>query len=244
MRSTDVPRSRDFPGRRMRVAVSTIAIAVATTAIFGTTATADYSHDEGADPSTVAAAATSRWADSHGVYRTLETVETEVYDGPTGEVVMTYTDEVRPTDNVARISQDGNSVEISGSFETVAEDTLAAYASAGSAWNQTSSACQSREQNNTGWIDGCYRIYQLSNDGDSTRRYFAWEQHSTFKSKSAWWMLRAWGSSSKSSNNTSGAWSWVDWSPRSDKSVGNCTATTIGISYVANLTRTYEQCDK
>lgn len=189
------------------------------------------------------ARATERWAQEFGVYRTVDAVQAYEYASDAGPVVVTYTNDVTPTSDVAEVDEDGR-VNVSGSFQTSGRPSLAAFANSGSAWVNVANACQSREQNATGFIDGCYQILQESTDGDASYDYYTFKLWGTAKSTGIFTLSEAYGKSSRSSSSQ-GAWSWVDWAPRSDTNQGNCVSVTLTVGFAGgSLSAPFTQCDQ
>ncbi|MGH8010770.1 MAG: hypothetical protein ACREQ3_27595, partial [Candidatus Binatia bacterium] len=88
--------------------------------------------------------------------------------------------------------------------------------------------CFAREQNNTGWLDECYKVHKLSGDSSSVNDYFQLEHYATATSDGPWTLTNITLESTQS--GSSSPMSWMDWSPRSDQDVGNCQSIEIGIS--------------
>lgn len=225
---------------RRRAAVAAL-IALAVT--LGNGAGVAVARDAVDPAATAATAATERWAREYGIYREASSVQTHVYRSDAGPVTVTYTKEVTPLSDTASIDTQAGHGEVSGSFQVTAATNVAAFASAGTSWVNYGNACQSREQNATGFIDGCYQIYKESADNDSAYDYYTWKQWATAKSTGIYALNAAWGKSWRNSTST-GAWYWVDWSPRADLDMGNCASYSLGVSYIAEASATYTVCDK
>lgn len=112
-----------------------------------------------------------------------------------------------------------------------------------SSWTQVGSNCYARISDTWSWMDHCTRIYQLSNDGDGSKDYFALQHWATAAANSPWRLW--WGkiASSPIVTGSYGAQSWVDWSPRSDYS-GNCRPYGLSVSALGfGLGFSTEQCE-
>lgn len=190
-------------------------------------------------------AATSRWAQNYGYYRSVAAVSTYQYGPASDPVFVTHGRYSIPVSDVVQTDPVTGLKEVSGAFRTVpvVGPNVAAYADSGSAtWQLSNNECQTREENGTGWIDGCWQIWWLNGDNDAGYDYYAWKQYATASSKGIYTLHDAFGSSSRESGST-GPWSWVDWNPQSDMAVGNCSQRTIGVSYIAEISATYQVCD-
>lgn len=108
-------------------------------------------------------------------------------------------------------------------------------------WSLMVGHCFARHEGTTGWIDSCYQIHKLMGESDSQKDYYTLTHYATAKGKWWWWPLRqAWISCKK--HASSSPMQWVDWNPRSDRTIGHCDSITIGISYGAVLTYTATIC--
>lgn len=191
-----------------------------------------------------AAQATERWAENEGVYRSMATLDVSTYANDGLEVVVVRPADIEPVDNVAEVDSKNGAVEVSGVFKVAARPSIASFAASGSAsWVKKSSDCLTRDENNTGWIDSCWEINWESDDGSSTKDYWALHHSATAKSKGIWTLFNAFVKSDRDSTSPS-SWEWVDWTPGSDLDKGNCTSMNFGVSHIATFSTTYSVCDK
>ena len=229
--------------RNVLIYLAALAMSMATLAGVATTAVAQpVGTGPDAEREAAAAAATGRWAERYGVYRTNDRVRVSSYGPSADPVFITFTNDVQVVSNLVERAGDGG-VAISGTFKDVSYLNVAAYASSGAGWQLMASACQSREQNSTGYIDVCWKKYRLTNDGDGQFDYWVWNQYATAKSTGIFTLSTAWGKSWKNTAQ-SYPWYWVDWSPNADLTLGNCSNVTVGVSYIVELSATYTACDR
>ncbi|WDE03104.1 hypothetical protein SG34_016980 [Thalassomonas viridans] len=110
-------------------------------------------------------------------------------------------------------------------------------------WGMQAHHCFSRYEGSTGWIDSCYKVHKLSGDGDSNYDYFQLEHYATAKGKSIWGLTRATLEASKASSSDS--MQWVDWNPRADLDVGNCSTVSLQVTAQAvGISTSHNICDK
>jgi len=107
-------------------------------------------------------------------------------------------------------------------------------------WSLMAAQCFARIEGTTGWIDHCYQLHKLVGETDSQKDYYTLTHYATAKSKAIFELTSAVLTCQK--YTSSSTMEWVDWNPRSDQTVGQCTPITIGISYVAVLTYTATIC--
>ena len=191
--------------RNVLIYLAALAMSMATLAGVATTAVAQpVGTGPDAEREAAAAAATGRWAERYGVYRTNDRVRVSSYGPSADPVFITFTNDVQVVSNLVERAGDGG-VAISGTFKDVSHLNVAAYASSGAGWQLMASACQSREQNSTGYIDVCWKKYRLTNDGDGQFDYWVWNQYATAKSTGIFTLSTAWG---KSWKNTAQSYPW------------------------------------
>ncbi len=107
-------------------------------------------------------------------------------------------------------------------------------------WNLVASQCFARIEGVMGWIDHCYKLHKLVGETDSQKDYYTLTHYATAKSKVPFALTGALLTCAK--YTSSSPMEWVDWNPRADQSVGQCSSITIGISYIAVLTHTSTIC--
>lgn len=193
----------------------------------------------------VADAATQRWAASKGIFRDRSHVR--VYeatkDGHRSTIVLpSY---VRLVDAQVTLADGG--VVSTAQVEVSLRSALGLSGGVGSGWNHRASDCFAREENSTGWIDSCYKINQYNTDGTdgtSTHDIFQLEHYATAKSKGVF-TLNSFELTSDQSPSSDPFRDWVDWDPGSDADHGNCGSYSIGISYSGvGITSSFTACDR
>ena len=94
-----------------------------------------------------------------------------------------------------------------------------------------------------GWMDTCFKVHKIADDGNQWRDYWQLEVYGTARSTHPFVLTQANIEAQKASTST--AMRWVDWSPRSDLDKGGCTSVPIGISAIGlSLTSVFSVCDK
>lgn len=191
-----------------------------------------------------AEAATERWAEKYGVYRSIE--EVQVLRGTEG---ARHTTLVLPSDTgvvETSFERRGEGYLSSASYDVSAGNSIPGVAGAGSGWNMIGSNCFAREENSTGWIDSCYKIHQYntdSTDGSGTRDIFQLHHFATAKSKGIYTL---WEARLESDQSTSGPTftDWHDWDPGADSTL-NCTSQNVSVSYGGfGISETHEHCEE
>jgi hypothetical protein len=106
-------------------------------------------------------------------------------------------------------------------------------------WNFQLQQCFARISDTWSYIDHCYALYKMANDGDATRDYFALQHYSTAGPNSPWVLNWA-----KIQGVAFGpAQTWMDWSPKADFN-GNCQTVNLGVTVKAvGLTLAVDRCD-
>ena len=130
-------------------------------------------------------------------------------------VSMSYDVGGRQSPSTSRIAADGGSVQ--------------------AAWSYISGGCFTRLQNLFGWLDSCYQVHKLTNEGDP-RDFYKLEQYGSEGAKILGKIYS--GSLGAMKASSSSAMSWIDWSPRSTVS-GSCqtvplSVSALGVSYSAS----------
>ncbi len=107
-------------------------------------------------------------------------------------------------------------------------------------WSWWASQCFARLDSVYGWMDTCYHMLKLINDGSYTYDWFDLHMFSTFVSKYPYALRDAYVESGPSGSITQ---YWHDWSPRSDTS-RSCSTVTLSVSAAgASLGFSHEQCE-
>jgi len=126
----------------------------------------------------------------------------------------------------------------------VKETTLTVEASGGIQplaapyWQLQYNGCFARWYVDSAYVDACYKVYKLINDGVSNKDYWTL-QHWAVATETAWGLRSTWINSARNGGSTQ---SWADWGPRVDYN-SNCTTRTVGVSYILVLTSQYVQCE-
>lgn len=122
-------------------------------------------------------------------------------------------------------------------------ESLNSFAPSAPYWQMVANQCYARWETGAMWFDRCYKVHKLYSDGTSTKDYFQLEHYGTAKSKFPWVLKKASLSSQKHASSSS--MSWVDWSPRSDLNVGNCTTWSLSVTVQGvGIGASHELCDK
>lgn len=121
------------------------------------------------------------------------------------------------------------------------EETSANVQAAASAyWSLKEEGCLSSLYVDSARLDSCYYIYQLINDGSSTKNYWTLRQKATaFEYGSG--LHSAWVSGERTPNTASQA--WVDWGPDQGRD-GSCSTVSVGVSYIVSLSYSVTGCEK
>ena len=108
-------------------------------------------------------------------------------------------------------------------------------------WTFQDNACFTRFGNDDfSWMDHCYYMYRLSNDGNGSYDWFALNHYATMGANSPW-VLR-WGLI-RAYRYGSSPQTWADWDPAADWQGGSCGQISLSISVgVANLGTSVERC--
>ncbi len=123
----------------------------------------------------------------------------------------------------------------------VARMAAPAATTASGSWSLAGQACFSRITDTWTWLDHCYWMWQLANDGDTTRDWYALEHFATMHPNSPW--VGNWAKISSSPTSGSAAQTWADWSPRGDYNQ-SCHTITVGItSPVGGISFSTNQCE-
>jgi hypothetical protein len=102
--------------------------------------------------------------------------------------------------------------------------------------------CLHRKQNNTAWYDPCQEFWQLENDRDSAKGYWASQLWGTGKSKSIW-TLDGLEVFARRTDGTP-AQDWVGWDPGADADI-SCQPQSVEVSYAgASVGITKQHCEK
>ena len=111
----------------------------------------------------------------------------------------------------------------------------------GSWGNPVASGCFARITDTWTYMDHCYQMWKESNDGSSTKDWFALRHYGTVFPNSPW--VANYAAISSSPTSGSSAQSWADYSPLQGHN-GNCTTITVGVnSPVAGISTTISACE-
>ena len=112
----------------------------------------------------------------------------------------------------------------------------------GSWGNPVAGGCFSRISDTWSYLDHCYQMWKESNDGSSTRDWFALRHFGTAFPNSPWVVNSAFLSSSPTSSSS--AQNWWEYSPLNGHT-GSCTTETIGItSPVGGISHSLQVCEE
>lgn len=113
-------------------------------------------------------------------------------------------------------------------------------ASAGPTWTFQGNQCFSRISDTWSWLDHCYYMYRLSNDGNASYDWFALAHYASMKANVPWVMnwarIRAY-------RHGGSAQTWADWSPKSDWNGGSCGTISVAVTLpVGGIGISTERC--
>jgi hypothetical protein len=112
--------------------------------------------------------------------------------------------------------------------------TAAAY------WQLNEQACLASLYVDSARLDSCYYIFQLINDGSTTKNFWTLRQKGTAFEYGAG-LHSAWVSGERTPNTASQT--WVDWAPEQGHD-GACSSVNVGVSYIASLSYSVTACEK
>jgi len=115
-----------------------------------------------------------------------------------------------------------------------------AAAAASAYWTLKEQGCLSSLYVDSARLDSCYYIYQLINDGSTTRNYWALRQKGTAFEYGGG---LHWASVSGERTPNTPAQTWVDWAPEQGHD-GSCSSVNVGVSYIVSLGYTVTACEK
>jgi hypothetical protein len=123
----------------------------------------------------------------------------------------------------------------SESNDAAAAQTGTVAALAAPSWNFQISQCFARINDTWSYMDHCYQLYKMANDGDGTKDYFALRHFATLGANPPWVMN--WGLIRAYRLNGTPAQTWVDWSPKADYNDscrtfnGSITVKGVGLGF-------------
>lgn len=189
----------------------------------------------------LAAESANRFTTLHGVPTTA--AELKVLQYSDGSIIVAPT--ILTSVLSGQLSADGSpsaTVEVGGSVssttQTPSSRTVTTQASA--TWVTREQGCLSSVYVDSARLDSCYYIYQLTNDGSTTKNYWALRQKGTAFEYGAG-LHSAWVSGERTPNTT--AQTWVDWGPEQGHD-GSCSSINVGVSYIASLNYSITACEK
>ena len=125
------------------------------------------------------------------------------------------------------------------STQVSTESSQQVQAAAAAYWTLRESGCLSSLYVDSARLDSCYYIYQLINDGSTTRNYWALRQKGTaFEYGGGLHWARVTG---ERTPNTA-AQTWVDWAPEQEHT-GSCSTVNVGVSYIVSLGYSVTACE-
>jgi hypothetical protein len=108
-------------------------------------------------------------------------------------------------------------------------------------WYMRAQQCFYRVDDTWSWMDHCYEMYQLMNDGNGSHDYYAL-YHYTSVGPNYPWVINSAEIDAQAIGGT--VQSWVDWNPRSDRT-GNCVETTVSVSvFGVGISHPVEKCEE
>ncbi len=123
---------------------------------------------------------------------------------------------------------------------TSEETSSTVQAAASAYWSQKEQGCLTSLYVDSARLDSCYYIFQLINDGSSTKNYWTLRQKGTaFEYGSG--LQSAWVSGERTPNTTSQT--WVDWGPEQGHD-GSCSTMNLGVSWIVSLSYSVTGCEK
>lgn len=118
------------------------------------------------------------------------------------------------------------------------DGTMAPAPMATSEWKLVSDLCFTRRPTGEHWMDTCYHLRRLTNDGNSTHDYYGLAVFATAHSPR---LESAYVSSRRCCGATQ---AWFDWDLRGDVDT-SCRSITLGLSaFGFGFTRGHTQCEK
>ncbi len=117
-----------------------------------------------------------------------------------------------------------------------------AAALASPAWSFVANDCFTRFSDGPwAWMDHCYWMYKLSNDGNAKHDWWALQHFASMQANAPWVMN--WARIRTHRYPGSPAQTWADWSPRSSWSGGSCGPVSVGVtSPVGGINVSIERC--
>jgi hypothetical protein len=93
-------------------------------------------------------------------------------------------------------------------------------------WNFQIQQCFARISDTWSYIDHCYSLYKMANDGDGAKDYFALQHYSTAGPNPPWTLHDAKIQAIQLAGTP--AQTWMDWSPKADFN-GNCQSFQLAV---------------
>jgi hypothetical protein len=132
-------------------------------------------------------------------------------------------------------------VALGGVATPVTVGRAISVAGGGPSWSPVAGQCFSRISDTFAWLDHCYVLYRLANDGDPARDWFALHHYATMQANPPWVMN---GAAIGSAPVGSTPQAWADWAPRSDLASSGCQQILVGIaSPVGGIADSVTQCE-
>lgn len=114
----------------------------------------------------------------------------------------------------------------------------------GSSWAWRAGHCLERLNQNGSWIDHCYQVYKLEGDVDGSRDFYQLDRYATAGDALGTTLDGATISSHRSTSNSS-TMGWMDWTPRGDIDLPNCSDLTLSVSVEGiGFSKTYLRCER
>jgi len=107
-------------------------------------------------------------------------------------------------------------------------------------WSLVFTQCYERISDTWAWLDHCARIFRLSGDGDPARDYYGLQRLATAGANAPWVVKSA---GIVATPVDAGLMTWVDWSPRGDRT-GPCQPFVVWITApFAGLMTPLDRCE-
>lgn len=106
-------------------------------------------------------------------------------------------------------------------------------------WVTANSQCFARISDTYSWLDHCYVLYFLANDGDPNKDYYGLKHFATARANSPWYLRSA----AIGNYPARAVQTWVDWDPVG-ASFGNCRSMGLGVTALGfGLSGSFTACE-
>lgn len=123
---------------------------------------------------------------------------------------------------------------------TLPADQAVAFTLAGTTqWVTANSQCFARISDTYSWLDHCYILYFLANDGDPNKDYYGLKHYATARANSPWYLRSA----AIGNYPARAVQTWVEFNPIG-ASFGNCRSMGLGVSALGfGLSGSFTACE-